>query len=435
MTSQLDSLSTLGASFAAGAGTVMERAGLPVERAAVEGTAVRQVLAINPQAFEEYAQAREYMRSPDLTGSIDHAIGLLQRAVERDSSFVLAHAGLAEAYWQKYLSTRDNAWTDKARASALDAIRLDPDDPIVRYTLALIYRGMGRRDDALSEVTRAIGLQPSNDDLYRLRGRLHADAGQQDLALSDLNVALSLRHGYWENHQAVGLTLFGAGRYMEAAQYFQRVTELRPSSASAYQALGTAYHAANQIPPALAAYEKAISIAPSANTYSNIGKLHYDTGRFDDARRAFEESIRIQPKAPVTHRNLGDTLQRLGLTGRARASYESAIALAAETLKVNPTSLGAISLQALCHAKLGNGPEARRLAAVVTSGVNVPAGDRYRAGVALVLVGDPRGVDEVVTAIADGHSRSEAALDVDLASVRGDSRLAAALAEPPSRGL
>lgn len=58
-------------------------------------------------------------------------------------------------------------------------------------------------------------------------------------------------------------------------------------------------------------------------------------------------------------------------------------------------------------------------------------GDRYRTGVALVLIGDPHGVDEVVTAIADGHSRSEAALDVDLASVRDDSRLTAALAEQP----
>src|SRR5690606_29095399 len=132
-----------------------------------------------------------------------------------------AHAGLAEAYWQKYLATRDNAWTDKARASALDAIRLNPDDPIVRYTLAVIYRGSGRAEDALSEVTRAIELQPANDDHYRLRGRLHTEAGRLDSALADLKTALSLRPGYWENHRAVGLTLFDAGRYPESIPHFR----------------------------------------------------------------------------------------------------------------------------------------------------------------------------------------------------------------------
>jgi serine/threonine-protein kinase len=423
----LDSLPALGSAVLSGADTVMSRARLPPIRGLTEA-GVRQALSIDPLAFEEYAQAREYMRSTDVPGNVDHAIGLLSRAVGRDRSFALAHAGLAEAYWQKYQLTREAQWTDRARASALDALRLEPDDPMVRYTLALIYRGMGRAEDALVEASKAVALQPSNDDLYRLRGRLHADLGRVDQAMVDLNKALDLRPGYPENHRSAGMILFGAGRFAEAVPYFRRVAELRPSNASAFQALGTAHHAAGQIAEAFVAYEKALAIAPNANTYSNVATIHYDSGRYDQARRAYEESLRIQPKAPVTQRNLGDTLRKLGLEARARASYQAAIELSGEQLRVNPTNMDAISLQALCFAKLGNREEAIQLADRVGGASPLAATARYRAGVALILARErERGIAEVVRAIGEGYSRSVAERDDDLASVMAHPALAAAL--------
>jgi tetratricopeptide (TPR) repeat protein len=427
----LDSLPALGSALLNGADTVMTRARLPATRGLNEAS-VRQALSIDPHAFEEYAQAREYMIARDVPVNVDHAIGLFSRAVERDPSFALAHAGLAEAYWQKYQTTRDAAWTDRARASALDALRLNPEDPIVRYTLALIYRGMGRAEDALLEVSKAVALQPSNDDLYRLRGRLHADLGRVDRAIADLDRALALRPGYPDNHRIAGLILFGAGRFAEAVPYFRRVAELRPSSASAFQALGTAHHAADQIPEALEAYEKALAIAPNANTYSNLATLYHDQGRYDDARRAYEESLRIQPKAPVTQRNLGDALRKLGHEALARTAYEAAISLSQEQLGVNPSNRDAISLQALCFAKLGNRAEAVRLADRVLAAAPLAATPRYRAGVALILAGErERGIAEVVRAIGEGHSRSAAQRDEDLATVLADPALAAALQTPP----
>jgi serine/threonine-protein kinase len=423
----LSSLATFEAAVVSGADTVLSRAGLRLDRKALADVLAHPALSFDQQAFEEYAQAREYLGSPDVPDYLDHAITLLRRAVGRDAAFALAHAGLAEAYWEKYQTTRDAIWTDRARASALDALRLNPDDPIVRYTLALIYRGMGRRDDALAEVTRAIALQPSNDDLFRLRGRLHADGGQIDMALADLGEALRLRAGFWDNHRTAGMVLYEVGRYDEAIPYFRRVTELRPSNASAFQALGTVYHAANHIPEALAAYNSALALAPNANTYSNLGMLHYANGNFADARHAYEESIRLRPKSAITRRNLGDTLRRLGLESRARAEYDRAIALAGEALEVNPADLDAISLQALCHAKLGHRNVAAELASRVLSDQSPSATARYRAGVAQVLAGVPSGVTTVVEAIQAGYSRSVAAQDDDLVSVRNQPNLAAVL--------
>ena len=427
VTTSLGDPGAAAAALISGTEVVLQRAGLPVGRRTLDGAMARVVLSIEPRALEDYAQAMDYLRSPEVPGALDHAIGVLGQAVGRAPSFAPAHAGLADAYWRKYQMTRDMRWTDRARASALDALRLNADDPAVRYTLALIYRGMGRHDDALSEISRAILLQPSNDDLYRLRGRLHADLGRVEQGLADLTTAIRLRPGYWDNHRVAGLILYNAGRYGEAVPHFQRETELRPGHASAFQTLGTAYHAANQLAEALAAYERALALAPSANTWSNIGLLHYAAGRYAEARRAYEASVKLQPREPVTRRNLGDTLRRLGLDARARAEYEAAIALADDQLAVNPSSLDALSLQALCHAKLGHRSDARRLAERVLAERTASPGMRYRAAVALVLIGHPDGPGRVADAIAAGYSRAIASTDDDLASVRTHPALAGVL--------
>jgi serine/threonine protein kinase/predicted TPR repeat methyltransferase len=411
-----------------GTDLVLRRADLPAPQAAFDLEDVGNVLSTDPQAFGEYAQACEYLRTPEVAGNADLAIGLLRRALDRDPTFALAHASLAQAYWAKYRATRDNTWTDRARAAALEALRLNRDDPAVRYTLAWIYRGMGRTQEAIAEVSKALTLDPANDEMYRLRGILYADLGQIDQALENFETARSLRPGYFENHRATGLALFGEGRYDEAVPYFQRVAELRPSNASAYQNLGTALHAAGRVSEALEAYQKALSIAPNANTYANIGKIHYDSGRYEEARQAYEQSLAIQPREAVTHRNLGDTLRKLGQGARARHAYETAIQLAAAALEVNPSDLAALSLQAVCHAKLGQHDDAVLLASKVLAHDRLALTVRYRAGVALVLSGrQDQGVAQVVRAIDEGFSRSEASMDDDLSAVAEDPRLRAAL--------
>jgi tetratricopeptide (TPR) repeat protein len=187
-------------------------------------------------------------------------------------------------------------------------------------------------------------------------------------------------------------------------------------------------HAAGRVSEALVAYNDALKIAPNANTYSNIAKIHYDSRRYDEARQAYEQSARIQPKVALTHRNLGDTLRKLGLAARARAAYETAITLAGGLLQVNPSNLDALSLQAICHAKIGHREEAIQLALKVLANDRLNPTMRYRSGVALVLSEErDRGVIEVVRAIDDGFSRSEAAADDDLSAVASDPRLRAAL--------
>lgn len=313
----------------------------------------------NADAFDAYTHGRVLLERSDVAGNVDRAVELFQRAIDRDRTFVLAHAALGEAAWQKYRQSRDTSWIDRARASTLEALRLDPDDPSVRYSLAVIEHGTGRVNEAIAELQLVIQRQPARDDAHRLLGRIYSERGDLPRAVEEFREALRVRPAYPATIRDLGLAYYDHGKLPEAIAEFTRLAAMQPDNASAFQALGTAHHAAGELNRALAAYERANVLAPRATAYSNIGMIHHTSREYTRAIEAYRQAIALQPKEATTRRNLGDALWMAGDRSEARAEYEAAIDLAEQALKVNPSQARTRALVALCEAKLGRFDRAR----------------------------------------------------------------------------
>ena len=359
----------------------------------------------NQQAFAEYAQARLFLERPDIPRHVDHAIQLFQSAIAKDSRFALAHAGLGQAYWTQYEQTDDPAWTTKATASILDALRIDRDQPEVLLSLAVMYHGLGRLDDAERELRRVIQVQPWNDDAHREAAGVHIDRGQWDEAVRELDRAIELRPNYWRNHSELGYTYYRAGRMDEAVKAYTRVIELQPDSAVGFHNLGTVHQAAGRLHEALENYVKANAIRPSANTFSNIATIHFWEGDYAKAAEAYQQALDLAPSRPTFHMNLGDVLHKLGRRDAARASYERAVQLLRQQLAVNEDDGENLSLMAMCLAKLGDRPAADAAAARALK-VNPKDGDvLYSAAVVDALAGrSAPACDRLTDALTQGAS-------------------------------
>jgi len=307
----------------------------------------------NADAFAEYSQGRGFLERPDVPGNLDHAIRLFQGAIAKDPRFALAYAGLGEAYWAQFVETNDPAWTTKAVAANLDALRIDPYQAEVRMSLAVMYSGQGRNDDAVAELKRVMDLQPGNDNAHRLLSGIHIDLGDWDAAIAEAKQAAALRPSYWRNHSHLGFTYFRAGNYEEAARAYARVIELQPDNVRGYQALGTVLQAAGRNDEALKQYDKALSIRPSARTYSNVGTLHFWGGNHQKAADAYERALGLAPNDPVLHANLGDAHLKLGQPARARECYGRAVQQVQKLLGVSGNDPQHLSALALYEAKLG----------------------------------------------------------------------------------
>ncbi len=307
----------------------------------------------NQEAFAEYSQARVFLERPDVPDNLQHAVRLFQSAIEKDRRFALAYAGLGQAYWALYQETNEPQWTAKATAAILDALRIDPDQPEVRLSLAVMYRGLGRVAEARDELRRVLALQPANDDAHRLLGGMQIDLGELDQAIVEIQRAIALRPNYWRNHSELGFAYFRAGRLDDAAKAYQRVTELQPDSGLGFHMLGTVQQSRGDMTAALENYRKANAISPDASAYSNIGTILYWQGDYAKAAEAYEHAIRLSPNQPRLHGNLGDALQELGRRDEALRSYRRAIEEVSRLLGVNEKDTANLALLALYRIKIG----------------------------------------------------------------------------------
>ncbi len=370
---------------------------------------------VSREAYAEFTQAHAFLDRPDVVENLDRAVRLFESAIQKDPDFALAYAGLGEAYWTKYKQTRVFFWTERAGQAIRTALRLDPFQAGVHYTMALIHQGTGETAKAIQSLREAQRLQPANDDVHRLLGEIYASEGRVDAAVQELEKAIRLRPNFWGNHSSLGLVLLEAGRYFEAVAALERVTKLQPDSAWGFLRLGVAYHSLGDLEKAKANYQEAIRVGPSWAAHSNLGTILYREKKYAEAAENYRKALDLQPRAPALHRNLADTYLRLGRQELARDSFIEALELSREQLKVNPRDARTLGMVALLEAKLGRHIEASHHMRQAHDLAPKDGQVLFRRAVVHALAGqEADALKFLKLATEHGYSASEAAADDDL---------------------
>ena len=355
----------------------------------------------------------------DIPNNLTRSIELLDQALSQDPRFALAQAALGEAYWERYHQSAETQWTFKALSSLAEALRLEPNQCDVRRTLARIYRGTGRNEEALEELQLALKVEPGNDETHRNLGNVLFDLGRRDEALEYFEQAIRLRPNFWENHRELGKAWYRMGQYDRAIVSLSRVVELQPDSAWGFQMLGAAYYVIGEIETALLNYERSMAIAPTATAASNIGTIWYSKKNYVEALKFYELAIRLKPNKPLHYRNRGDAYLKLDHREKARESYERAAQLGEELIRVNPKDAEELSRLAVYEAKLSRFDSARRHAAEASNYDPLRVEILYRAAVVHALAGDmQQAAAQVKLAVDRGFSFYIVREDDDLRELR-----------------
>jgi serine/threonine-protein kinase len=371
-------------------------------------------------AFSDYSQGRVFLERPDVPGNLDHAARLFQSAIRRDPRFALAHAALAETYLAQYRETNDPSWMERATSANLEALRIDPTQPEVRQSLAVMYQVRGQHDQAMEELRQVIEHPPQNDNAYRLLATLHSDRANWAAAIEAARQAVSIRPTYWRNYSQLGLVYYRAGKFPEAVAAYERLVELQPDSARGYQALGTALQAGGRIDEALDKYEKALSIEPSGATYSNVGTVHFWRGDYQKAADAYERAVALRPNRDDLHANLGDSYAKLGRRAEAVQAYRRAVDLVQKALSVSENDAPAVASLALYQAKLGLHDRAARSIARAIALRPLDASVLYAAALVHALGGRTEpACAALADAIANGASIEEIRHASELTGLKG----------------
>jgi Flp pilus assembly protein TadD/TolB-like protein len=386
---------------------------------AVPTPAPASVPAGAPQT--DYVVALGHLERYEDKASVEKAISLLTRIPGGESS-ALVQAALGRAYLLSYNLTKDVTFAGLAQLAAQRTSTLGPDLPEGQVTLGEILTATGRNGEAIVVLRKALDRDPSSvPAILALAAALQKS---QDIAGAEQTLLrlVALRPTSWSGFNRLGFLYFRNSRYEKAAAAFRRAIALNPDVARVHFNLGAVLLRLGRFEEARTATDDSIRISPVPQAYSNLGVAHYLLGRFSEAAASFQRAVDIAPKDYRWRIYLGDALSQIpDQTGRARAAYESALPLVTSELSVNPADALNVVLLGRCLARTG-APE--RAWSEIRRGVALAPEDQdvleTAAAAAMVLGKKAEALAWLQKAVAHGYGLVEIQRDPDFAPLRGD---------------
>jgi Flp pilus assembly protein TadD len=127
-----------------------------------------------------------------------------------------------------------------------------------------------------------------------------------------------------------GLDLLNRGEYQKGAEFFLKLTELRPQDPRAFHELGYAYSRLEMYDDALTAVNKAIELKPDyAEALGNLGYVQLQRKRPSEAEEPLLKAIKLNPNCEGCHANLAWVYHHLRQPDKAKAELTEAIRLSA----------------------------------------------------------------------------------------------------------
>ncbi len=183
---------------------------------------------LNAEAYDYYLRARNFLTSRT-KNNIDFAVLLFQKAVELDSRFAAAYAGLGEAYAIIYRDfDRKESWLDKALDVSLKALMYDASLSEAYASLSLAYFGKNELDKSLTSSKKAIEFDPNNINAYWILSRIYQSTGKDRDAMEILDKIISINPNFFQAYDDLELCCLRLGDKAKYLKTLETITIVQP---------------------------------------------------------------------------------------------------------------------------------------------------------------------------------------------------------------
>jgi len=221
----------------------------------------------NVDAHDLFLKGRELLFANKRDRStFEQSTECFRRALELDSNYAAAYAGLGMAYgldFQNHWSKSSETSLDEAEHLVNESLAKDNNDPFAHYVASVVYVWKRDLERSACEADRALALNPS-----------------YALAIN----ARALAHIY-------------AGEPLEALPYIEKAIRLDPAQLLYRHFLGTAYFVAGNYETAAAIFKDRVAMVPNTDlSRSFLASALGHLGQLDEARRIWRELKEINPR-------------------------------------------------------------------------------------------------------------------------------------------
>jgi tetratricopeptide (TPR) repeat protein len=277
-------------------------------------------------------------------GDWNEAIGRYKRALRQNGS-PLAWSNLGAVAGSRGQDRRAE-WLFRK------ALQLNPNDPSTHRNLGDILARTGRPGEAIAHFRVASRLAPRAPKTHVQLAELLAKQGQTDEAIAHYETAHRLDPESTAVLTALTDLLVEAGQLRKAADYLTAGVTRAPDVGWFHLQLALVLGDLHEYERALAHYEKAIAIAPTAEEKAELhtmaAGLLEEAGRRAEAIARYEVALATDPDELDAHYELARLLVAEGKLDAAAAHYREALRIdpdhaeaAAELANIRPSEGGA----------------------------------------------------------------------------------------------
>jgi tetratricopeptide (TPR) repeat protein len=263
------------------------------------------------------------LRNPIETKPLDEQILYYQNSVRKNPNEIISYNQLAFAYIRKVRATADQSYTILAEKILNLALAIDSSDYDSLVYLGLVQMSQHRFSDARTNALKAAALRPDDSAAYGVLG----DA------------------------------CFELGLYQECADAYQKMMDLRPSTASYsrafyYRRLVGDTEGATQMMAKALSYVDFRDRENVAWCLVQLGNLSFGSGQMDSADKILQRAIETFP-------NYYNALAGLAKVKAAQGKIEVAIELYQKAIAIVPMPDFVASLGDI-YASIGRSEEAEK---------------------------------------------------------------------------
>jgi tetratricopeptide (TPR) repeat protein len=160
----------------------------------------------------------------------------------------------------------------------------------------------GRFDEAITQIEKAIALDPDNGTAHINLGHLLEVTGHRDEAIEQLKAGIQIAPKNADGHNIYGVILAREGKMDEAVAELQQAVTLSPGSAECHYNLGRAYAASSQFSDALPQFEAAARLTGNREPaiLQMLAAMYSETGNFSQAVIIAQQALGVAEQQKST---------------------------------------------------------------------------------------------------------------------------------------
>lgn len=322
---------------------------------------------------------------------------------EADRAKAYFHAAMAGVDEEQAIDSGSMEYITRAIEEYKNALNADPNSPELNLALADLYYRVGKAGDAEATARGLLKTAPGNVDAHKLLGRIYLrqlsesqnsvsssspSGNPLDQAIAEYEQIVALEPKSVDDHMVLGqlytvkhdskkaedqfsiarslnpdseeVVLNLARLYAEDGNIEQAakvIEQVKPDTRTAKMefALGAAYQQLKRPKDAVAAYQRAESLAPDdPRTIAALAQALFTDNQFDAALKQYQNLAQADPQNAGAQVRISEILRRQG-------KYQDSLAAVHKAVQIDPNSLEAGYNEGLLYDVLGRFDDAAKV--------------------------------------------------------------------------